>query len=265
MDFQTIKNQANTEWQAMQTSQKSRIFIGTGTCGIAAGADDVLKTLQEELSANNIAADIIQVGCIGLCFAEPLIEIAKPGKPSIFYGNVTPEITTEIVRDWLLGDNPRPDLALGTRGEGVIEGIPRFFDLPVLKPQVRIALRNCGNIDPSNINHYIANGGYDGLSQALRMERQEVIDVIKTSGLRGRGGAGFSTGLKWQFCHDAAGTMKYIICNADEGDPGAFMDRAVLEGDPHPSWRGCSSGLMLSGHPKDTSTFVPNIPWLSSV
>ncbi len=244
MNLHEIKEQAISQWKAMQTSTKPRILIGTGTCGIAAGAEDVLKTLKEELDKNNMEADIIQVGCIGLCYAEPLIEIAKPGKPSVFYGNLTPELMSEIVRDYLAGDNPRPDLALGTRGEGSIDGIPGLFDLPVLKPQVRIALRNCGNIDPTDINHYLACGGYDGLAEALRMKQQEVIDEIKKSGLRGRGGAGFSTGLKWQFCHDAPGTQKYIICNADEGDPGAFMDRAVLEGDPH----AVLEGMLIGAH-----------------
>ncbi len=247
MDFQKIKEQANAEWQTMQTSDRTRISIGMGTCGIAAGAEDILQTLRDELELNSPEVDIIQVGCIGLCYAEPLIEIAKPDKPSVFYGKLTPQLTSEIVRDWLMGDNPRADLALGTRGEGTIEGIPRLFDLPVLKPQVRIALRNCGNIDPANINHYIASGGYDGLSEALRMNRQAVIDVIKRSGLRGRGGAGFSTGLKWQFCHDAVGSQKYIICNADEGDPGAFMDRAVLEGDPHAVLEGMLIGAYAIG------------------
>jgi NADH-quinone oxidoreductase subunit F len=187
------------------------------------------------------------VGCIGLCYAEPLVEIKKPGMPSVFYGNVTPELASEIVRDYVVGGNPRSDLALGTRGEGAIDGIPCFYDLPVLKPQVRIALRNCGNIDPENIHHYVANGGYEGLSKALGMSRQEVIDVVKKSGLRGRGGAGFPTGVKWQFCHDAPGDIKYLVCNADEGDPGAFMDRAVLEGDPHAVLEGMLIGAYALG------------------
>jgi NADH-quinone oxidoreductase subunit F len=247
MDFKEIKQRANSQWKEMQSSRNPRIFIGTGTCGNAAGAEDVLKTFEEELSKNSIKADIIQVGCIGLCYAEPLVEIAKPGWPSIFYGNLTTELTVELVRDYLIAGNPRPDLALGSRGEGTVEGIPRLFDLPVLKPQVRIALRNCGNIDPADINHYIANGGYEGLNHVLKMKPQEVIDEIKKSGLRGRGGAGFPTGQKWQFCHDAAGSPKYIICNADEGDPGAFMDRAVLEGDPHSVLEGMLIGAYAMG------------------
>ncbi len=247
MNFEEIKKQATAPLKAAQASPRTRIYIGTGTCGTAAGADPVLDALRDELKKHDIAAEIIQVGCIGLCYAEPLVEIAKPGKPSIFYGNLTPALTTEIVRDYLAGDNPRPDLALGTRGEGKIEGIPRLFDLPVLKPQVRVALRNCGNIDPGEIGHYLAAGGYAGLQKALQMKPQEVIDVIKASGLRGRGGAGFPTGMKWQFCHDAPGDPKYIICNADEGDPGAFMDRAVLEGDPHAVLEGMLIGAYAMG------------------
>jgi NADH-quinone oxidoreductase subunit F len=222
----------------------TRILIGTGTCGTAAGADEILATLQNELEQRSLEAEITQVGCIGLCYAEPLIEVVKPGRPSVFYGNLTAELMGEIVRDYLIGDDPRADLALGTRGVGEIEGIPRFFDLPVLKPQVRIALRNCGNIDPADIDQYIAAGGYKGLARALAMGGQEIIDEVKRSGLRGRGGAGFPTGLKWQFCHDAPGAQKYVICNADEGDPGAFMDRAVLEGDPH----AVLEGMLIGGY-----------------
>lgn len=247
MNFEETRKQAISQWKAIQNSLKPRILVGTGTCGIAAGAEDILETLRQELAKNSIEADIIQVGCIGLCYAEPLIEIVKPGMPGVFYGNLTTELMSEIVRDYLVADNPRPDLALGTRGEGTIDGIPRLFDLPVLKPQVRVALRNCGNIDPMDIQHYIANGGYQGLSKILNMKPQEVIDEIKKSGLRGRGGAGFPTGTKWQFCHDAPGTPKYIVCNADEGDPGAFMDRAVLEGDPHAVLEGMLIGAYAIG------------------
>jgi NADH-quinone oxidoreductase subunit F len=247
MDFNDINQRAHTQWQAMQESPNARILIGMGTCGIAAGAEDILVTLREELDKNGLQADIFQVGCIGLCYAEPLVEIALPGKPSVFYGNLTPELMAEIVRDYMVDGNPRPDLALGSRGGGVLGSIPRLFDLPVLKPQVRIALRNCGNIDPTDIDHYIANGGYTGLKAALGMTQIEVIDEVSKSGLRGRGGAGFPTGQKWRFCHNASGSQKYIICNADEGDPGAFMDRAVLEGDPHAVLEGMLIGAYAMG------------------
>ena len=247
MNFKQIQSYAVSEWEAILNSQKPRILIGMGTCGIAAGAEDVAEALNEKLTQHHIQADIIRVGCIGLCYTEPLIEIIKPGKPSIFYGNLTPELISEIVDDYLVGDNPRHDLALGTRGDGTLDGIPRLFDLPVLKRQVRICLRNCGNIDPENINHYIANSGYEGLAKTLKMKPQEIIDEVKKSGLRGRGGAGFPTGVKWQFCHDAPGDIKYIVCNADEGDPGAFMDRALIEGDPHAVLEGFLIGAYAIG------------------
>jgi NADH-quinone oxidoreductase subunit F len=247
MKYEEIKKKADSQWQVMQKSARPRILIGTGTCGMAAGAEEILNTLRKELGNQGLEADIIQVGCIGLCYAEPLMEVVKPGRPSIFYGNLTPSLVSEIVRDYLAGDNPRPDLAMGTRGEGAIEGIPQFYDLPALKPQKRIILRNCGGIDPADINHYIANSGYDGLAKALKMKPQEIIDEIKKSALRGRGGAGFSTGMKWQFCHDSPGAQKYIICNADEGDPGAFMNRALLEGDPHSVLEGMLIGAYAIG------------------
>jgi NADH-quinone oxidoreductase subunit F len=250
VSFEEIKEQATLQWKAMQQSESIRILIGMGTCGRAAGAEDILDVLNREPAKQNIKTDILPVGCIGLCYAEPLVEVIKPGKPSVFYGNLTPELMSEIIADYLIDDNPRSDLALGTRGEGTLDGIPRLFELPVLKPQVRISLRNCGNIDPESINHYIANGGYEGLAKALRMKPQDVIDEIKKSGLRGRGGAGFPTGVKWQFCHDAPGNIKYVICNADEGDPGAFMDRALLEGDPHAVLEGILIGAYAIGAPE---------------
>ena len=202
MNFKELRNRASSQWEEMQRSDKIRVLIGMGTCGRAAGAEDVLDALNRGVAERHIQAEIVQVGCIGLCYAEPLIEVVKPGKPSVFYGSLSPELVSEIIQDYLIADNPRPDLALGTRGEGTLEGIPRLFDLPVLKPQVRISLRNCGNIDPENMDHYIANGGYEGLAKALEMKPQEVIDEVKKSGLRGRGGAGFPTGIKWQFCHE---------------------------------------------------------------
>lgn len=245
--FEETQSHAISQWVAMQQSRDIRILIGMGTCGRAAGAEDVLNALNRGLAEQHIQAEIVQVGCIGLCYAEPLVEVVKPGKPSVFYGNLTPELVSEVITDYLIADNPRSDLALGSRGEGTLDGVPRLFDLPVLKTQVRISLRNCGNIDPENIDHYVASGGYEGLAKALRMSPQEVLDEVRISGLRGRGGAGFATGLKWQFCRDAPGDMKYIICNADEGDPGAFMDRALLEGDPHSVLEGMLIGAYAVG------------------
>ncbi len=250
MTFDEIRNQAIAEWAALQRSDKPRILVGTATCGRAAGALAVLEAINKELSRLGIEAMVTEVGCIGLCYAEPTIDIIKPNRPRICYGSVTPEIVAQLIEDYIVKDNPRPDLALGTIGEDGIDGIPKLFELPVLKPQVRISLRNCGNIDPTDIRQYIANGGYNGLVKALAMTPEEIIEEIKRSGLRGRGGAGFSTGQKWEFCRRSPGKEKYLICNADEGDPGAFMNRSQLEGDPHAVLEGMLIGAYAIGTTK---------------
>lgn len=247
MTFDEIQKQAMSAWEALQYSGKPRIFVGTATCGRAAGAMAIVEAIDKELSQRNIEAVVTQVGCIGLCYAEPLVDIIKPNRPRICYGNVTPEIISQLLQDYIINDNPRPDLALGTIGEDGVDGIPRLFELPMLKPQVRIALRNCGHIDPEDIRQYIANDGYSGLAKALEMTPEEVIKQVKKSGLRGRGGAGFPTGQKWEFCQRAPGKEKYLICNADEGDPGAFMDRSLLESDPHAVLEGMLIGAYAIG------------------
>ena len=247
MTFEEIQSRAVSEWKALQSSSEPRILVGAGTCGSAAGALGVLEAIDRELAQRNIEAIIIQVGCMGLCYAEPMIGVIKPGRAQIIYGNLTAELAGEIIHDYLVNDNPRPDLALGYIGDDSIDGIPNLFELPVLKPQVRIILRNCGFIDPENINHYIANGGYSGLAKALEMTPDAIIEEIKRAGPRGRGGAGFPTGQKWDFCRKAPGDEKYVICNADEGDPGAFMNRSLLEGDPHSVLEGIVIGAYTIG------------------
>ena len=247
MTFAEIYRKAKAEREALESGGRIRILVGTASCGRAAGADAVLKAISSELERQSIEATITRVGCIGLCYAEPLVAITNPGRPGAFYGGVTPEIVPELIESHIVNDKPYADLALGTTGSGGITGIPRLFDMPMLKPQVRIALRNCGLIDPEDINHYIAGDGYGGLAKAFSMTPEEVIAKIKRSGLRGRGGAGFPTGLKWELCRKALGKTKYLICNADEGDPGAFMDRLLLESDPHTVLEGMLIGAYAIG------------------
>ncbi len=247
MTFAEIQKRAMGKWEALVNSDKPRIYVGAATCGRSSGALSVADCIRAELEKGNIDASIIEVGCIGCCYAEPLVDIAKRGRPRICYSNVTPEIASQLVTDYIVNDNPRADLALGTIGEEEIDGIPSLAQLPMFAPQVRIATRNCGHIDPGDIDHYIANNGYSGLERALNMTPEEVIEEVSKSGLRGRGGAGFPTGTKWRFCHDAPGKEKYIICNADEGDPGAFMDRSLLEGDPHAVLEGMLIGAYAIG------------------
>jgi NADH-quinone oxidoreductase subunit F len=247
MTFDEIRQKAVNEWDAWQKSKKPRILVGTATCGRAAGALSLLDVINDSLRKLKIKASVTEVGCIGLCFVEPMVDIIKPGKSRISYGGLTPENLPQLLEDYLIKDNPRPDLALGYIGEEKVDGIPAFFSTSVLKPQERIVLRNCGSIDPTNINHYIANGGYSGLRKALSIKPEDVIEELKKSGLRGRGGAGFPTWMKWNFCRNAPGTEKYIICNADEGDPGAFMNRSLLEGDPHSVLEGMVIGAYTIG------------------
>ena len=261
MTFDEIRKRAIAEWEALEQSDKPRILVGAGTCGKAAGAMAVLEAINRELARHKVKAIVTEVGCIGLCYTEPLIEIIKPGRSHIFYGDVTPELAAELIEDYLVKDNPRPDLALGTVGGEGVKDIPEFYELPMLKPQVRIALRNCGIIDPQSINQYIARDGYGGLVRALEMTPEGVIEEIKKSGLRGRGGAGFPPGLKWEFCRKSPGTVKYVICNADEGDPGAFMDRSLLEETLMPFWKGYSSVLMLSVPARAISISGLSIRW----
>lgn len=244
MTFEGLQRRARDEWQALSESAVPLIQVGTATCGRSAGASAVVEALREALQREATPALIMEVGCIGLCFAEPLVTIRKPGRPAVCYGHVNPERAPQLVSEYLLRDNPLPDWALGTVGEGRIEGIPELFDTPVLRPQVRRILRNCGFIDPTNILHYVAWGGYTGLVRALGMARGEIIDEIRRAGLRGRGGAGFPTWRKWQFCLEAPGEPKYVVCNADEGDPGAFMNRSLLESDPH----SVLEGLLIDGY-----------------
>ncbi|MDD5127837.1 MAG: NADH-quinone oxidoreductase subunit NuoF [Dehalococcoidales bacterium] len=247
MNFTDLKEKATAEWTSLEQSRQPRIIVGTGTCGRAAGAFAVVDAIKTALAAHNVQADIMNVGCIGLCYAEPLVEIAKPGKPHIMYGNVTPASAAQLIEDYLVKDMPHPEMALGTIGEGSIEGIPKFWELPMLKPQVRIILRDCGIIDPQNLNHYIARDGYSGLVKALKMKPEEVIAEVKKSGLRGRGGAGFPAATKWELCRKEKDPTKYIICNADEGDPGAFMNRMLVEGDPHSVLEGMIIGAYAMG------------------
>jgi NADH:ubiquinone oxidoreductase subunit F (NADH-binding) len=167
-----------------------------------------------------------------------------PGQPRISYSNVAAKDVESILQGFFeKGETPKYHLA-GHFGDGEIDGVPRFFDLPMLKPQVRIVLRNCGIIDPDDLDHYLARDGYKGFEEALSMTWQEVIDTVKRSGIRGRGGAGFPTWRKWATCREQQTDERHLICNADEGDPGAFMNRSLIEGDPH----AVLEGMLIAGY-----------------
>jgi NADH-quinone oxidoreductase subunit F len=229
--FEEIKIRAESHWRKLWDSGQPVILVGTATCGRAAGALEVLQALRDEVKKHNLDCPVIEVGCMGHCYAEPLVIISKPGFPPICYGYVNPVIAERLIREFVLGDNPCLEFVIAALEKNDL--VPSFEDFPRAQYEKRIILKNCGHIDPTEIDHYIAHGGYSALAKALQMTPEEIIDEVQRSGLRGRGGAGFPTGQKWQLCRNARGRPKYIICNADEGDPGAFMDRSILESDPH--------------------------------
>lgn len=220
---------------AIHGGKELRINVGMGTCGLVAGAQYVFDVLIDEIKSRKLKAKLVRVGCIGACYAEPTIEITGKDYPGVIYGHVTPQKAVGILDAYLSGD-VSDAFALRSKS-GKMRGenkVPLLDELPFLRYQVRDAIQNCGIIDPESIEEYITYGGYIALTRVLKeMTPEEVIDEISASGLRGRGGAGFPTGLKWKFCRQAKGDKKYVICNADEGDPGAFMNRLNAEGDPH--------------------------------
>ena len=208
-----------------------KLIVGMGTCGLSAGAQAVYDRLDELVAEYPDQCELGITGCIGMCFREPLVEV-NDGKSRVIYGGVDAKAAEQIVLKHVLNDERIVDKNLVYAIEedaSTLGDEAQYIDL-----QERIVLRNCGNIDPESIDEYIATGGYEGARKALLdLTPDQVIQEVKASGLRGRGGAGFPTGLKWSFISRNAPGQKYVVCNADEGDPGAFMDRSVLEGDPH--------------------------------
>ncbi len=231
--LQEAFTKAQIQWDKLQDSKVPIFFVGTATCGRAAGASEMLERLRGYIKDKSVDALVIEVGCLGLCYLEPLVVVHKPGAPRVCYGNVGPDEIIAILENHVLGNDPCAQWALGKVTAGELEGIGDFNEHPMLRRQVRRILRNCGLIDPENSYHYLARDGYRGFLKALEMGPDKTLEEVKASGLRGRGGAGFPTWRKWQFCRNAPGETKYLICNADEGDPGAFMNRSLIEGDPH--------------------------------
>ena len=219
---------------SLEKDKSWAIKIGLASCGIAAGARKVYDAFITQLQDKGLHVKLKQTGCMGMCYNEALIEVISPQNESTFYGKVTPDKVERIINEHIAQGNP------------VTEWIVSQEELTsLLAKQKRVVLRNCGIIDPESLEDYLAADGYKALEKALNsMSPQEVIDEITTSGLRGRGGAGFPTGIKWGFARKAQGTPKYIVCNADEGDPGAFMDRSVLESDPHT----VIEGMLIAGY-----------------
>ncbi len=234
---------SETAWKELAESAQPVFYVGSATCGRAAGAGATIEALRGELGEQGLDAQIVEVGCLGPCSLEPLVIVQKPGAPRVCYGNVGKKEAKALVSRYVAGDDPCSEFALGLMDEGAVDGIGPFTEHPMQQGQVRNILRNCGQIDPEDVQHYLARGGYVGLQKALKMGSDASLEEVKNAGLRGRGGAGFPTWRKWDFCRNAPGDTKYLICNADEGDPGAFMNRSVIEGDPH----AVLEGMLIAG------------------
>ena len=215
------------------------IFVGAGTCGLGAGAAKTMAAIKMYLADRRVDADIVEVGCIGLCVNEPMVDVQLPGRTRVSFKSVFADKVEKFLEAALAG-NVLADMVIGQyrpaddSDQKAYDGVLFLDQHPFFAPQTRWVLANCGIIDPGRIEEYIARGGYKSFAKAVRkLTPAELCDCVEASGLRGRGGGGFTTGKKWKFALNTPGDQKYMICNADEGDPGAFMDRAVIEGDPH--------------------------------
>jgi NADH-quinone oxidoreductase subunit F len=213
-----------------------KVKIGLGTCGLSAGGDSIFKKFKEEIQDKHLQVELSETGCMGMCYEEALVEV-EDENDSYLYSKVSIDKVGRIVNEHLINNQPVKNWIIRSKDVCSEESF--------LKDQIRIVLRNCGIINPTSIDEYIAKDGYKALEKVLKnFSRENVIDEIIKSGLRGRGGGGFTTGLKWKLAYNEKANKKYIICNADEGDPGAFMDRSVLEGDPH----SVLEGMMIAAY-----------------
>ena len=242
-DFAELEQEALRRWES--EAERPWLRVGTALCGQAAGGTEVAEALRTALEGQGVEARLSEVGCIGLCFAEPLLDVQVPGGPRVFYGNFDPERASEVVARHVVGGQPVAELVLGylapqhaslaaDRDFVAPAGLRDLTLHPMRAWENRVALRNAGNIDPLDIYQYIANGGYRALNRALlEMTPEDALQQVNESGLRGRGGAAFPTATKWRFLAGNPSRDKYVLCNCEEGDPGAFNDKAILESDPH--------------------------------
>jgi len=241
-NFQQTQQLAREAWEDLASGDTPVVTVGTATCGRSAGAMEILDVLRAETAGRGLECRFVEVGCLGPCYAEPLVTVQRPGHATVCFASVD-KMGARKIAAYLDGEKPPTKYVFATTGSERIVDIPDLMETPMMKGQVRRVLRNCGVIDPGNIQHSLARGAYTGLQRALELDPKERIQELEQSGLRGRGGAGFPISRKWAFCIDAPGDTKYVICNADEGDPGAFMNRSLLEGDPH----AVLEGMIIAG------------------
>jgi NADH:ubiquinone oxidoreductase subunit F (NADH-binding) len=258
-----IRNREDLDMVAAATrrslmSSRPRIAVGMSSCGLAAGAQSVMRALQSEAGRQGVECGIVVTGCLGYCGAEPLVDVTLPGKGRAVYGPVDGASAAEMIAtigsgrfplQSALGYAKRP----GVESEEPVAGIGPLSDHPFYRGQVRLVTRNLGLIDPGSLDEYLACGGYLAVAKVLSSwTPEEVIEEVKRSGLRGRGGAGFPTGIKWEITRKSGLPPRYIIMNGDEGDPGAYMDRSLMEGDPH----ALIEGMIIGGYAMSAHTGI---------
>ncbi len=244
---------------------KTKIMVGMATSGIASGAQEVYNALEAEIKKRKLDFVLSKTGAMGMDCIEPLVDVLQPNKPRLAFSKMNakkvPEVIDQIVKGATNGNKPtyrmdEEDFICLNEKKPYFKGavpkdladVPKIGDVKFYKKQLKLATRNCGMINYESIDEYIAKGGYFSLLKALtKMKPDEIIEEIIASGLRGRGGGGFPAGIKWQTCRRAHGDIKYVICNGDEGDPGAYMDRSVMEGDPHSVIEGMIIGAFAIG------------------
>jgi len=244
--YAELRAQARWRWSALTEGSKPWLRVGYGASGQAAGADAVFEALKEYGPEGTAQLNHSLVGAHGLLYLEPIVDVWMPRVGRTFYAGVTPEMVPDIVAHHL-GDGTMPEsaFAFSPYAQAVASQLPLWDDLPANRHQTKVLTSNFGNIDPHDIFHYIVNDGYAALNKAVTsMSPEEVLEEVKTSGLRGRGGAAFPTGLKWSFLAPSKDPVKYVLCNCEEGDPGAFNDKGILESDPHR----LIEGLIINGY-----------------
>jgi len=244
--YDELRAAAEQAWSRYADPARTLIKVGIATCSRVVGAEETLEALRREIAKRQLEADVMVTGCRGLCYAEPMVEIQQPGKSPVLYHDLTAEKVPNLVETVLVGGEFGAAVALAVVGDQALGSVPALSSLPFVAGQVRRLMGSCGVTDPNSIDHYIAQGGYEGLAKALKLGSERIIQEVKDSRLWGRGGAAFSTGLKWEFLYNAKVKPKYLVCNADEGDPGSFVNRNLMESDPHLVVEGMTIGALAT-------------------
>ena len=245
--YEELRAKAEEVWQAVERPARTLVRVSIATCSLPGGAAETLEALRREVTERGLAVDVGITGETGLCWLEPVVEVRKPDGSHLLYAKVTPEQVTKLVDEALAQDGVCRDLAFAVVAGPSVDGLPLLSELDFWAVQERRLLARCGVIDPENIDHYLATGGYSGLARALEQTQEEVIKEVQDSILRGRSGSNFPTGQKWEFLRSKTRDPKYLINNADEGDPGAFVNRILMESDPQSTIEGMLIAAYATG------------------